>query len=344
MKKQMHKLLIENTFSHKESIEPSLFSSIQNKVHYNANNSIYPELVGRNNYLEQHSTNYFTNALNKIKRVSGIDNIEPKKYFELKKATSKLLRDMYNIEEKHFEKLSSLAENLIRSEFDVPNNIRFSINGDEVDEFDGTNVLEIEKNGDDILFDDYSGIQGANKTIDRQRMNYCLICGGSNYAMGLYNTIEQELDSIDYKLFDMYNKFNSFNSFNLWVTPDEIISKGVDSPNDFKIYDDGEGYIVLINAKSFLSMLYEMAKAILSILFQEKYNNKHIDYDNVWNTRIGTIVWDKFQRCANEKKNFPYVIDSMNDLDDDDYTYIMQEALSETEHSKNIFSELYKTF
>jgi predicted small metal-binding protein len=345
MKKTTSKLVIESFLNHKEKIEPTLYSSLENKSHYNANNSVYPEMVGRGNYLAKISNDNFVNTLSKMKRVHGIDDINPQQYFEIKKNVSKLLKEIISIESQNMDALAELAESIIREQYDVPSEIKFSINGEEVDEFDGTNILETFKETyPDFQFDDYTGIQGVNQTIDRQRMNYCLICGGAHNAMNMYKIREDELDSIDYRLYNLYDKFNAFNNFNLWVTPDEILSKQVDDQGNFTIYDDGGGYIILVNAQSFLSMLYEMSKAILSILFQEKYNNPHVDYDNPWNTRIGAMAWNKFRVCANKNKNFPYVVDAINQLDDDDYTYVIREVLSETNHSKKIFEELYESF
>lgn len=345
MSKLTHKILIETFLNHKEKIDPNLYSSLENRSHYNANSSIYPNMVGRGNYLKKISDDNFYGSLNKMKRIHGVDDINPQKYFELKKNISKLLKDIETIESGKMKQLSDLAESIVRAEYDVPNNIKFSINEGELDEFDGTNVLEnFEKSFKNFSFDDYTGIQSANQTIDRQRMNYCLICGGANNSMNLYKSREDELDNIDYRLYNLYDKFNTFNGFNLWVTPDEVLSKNASVEGDFKIYDDGNGYIISINAKGFLPMLYEMSKSILSILFQEKYNNPHIDYNSPWNTRIGSMVWKKFRNCANNNKNFPYVVDSINQLNDDDYTYVMQEVLSETNHSKKIFKELYESF
>lgn len=344
-KKGISKILIESAFNHKEKIDPSVYTSLENRSHYNANNSIYPQTVGRGNYLSTVSQKNFHNALNKLKRVYAVDDINPQKYFEIKKGVGQLLRDINNLESSNLQPLMELAEKTIRDFYDIPQEIKFSINGDEIDEFDGTNMLEqFQETYQDFKFDDYTGIEVANNTIDRQRLNYSLICGGAHNAMNLYKSIEDELDSIDYRLYDIYNKFNSFNNFNLWVTPDDVISNEVEDSGEFKIYDNGQGYTILINAQSFLSMLYEMSKGVLSILFQEKYNNPHIDYSNPWNTRVGIIAWDNLKECANQNKNFPYIIDAMNDLDDEDYSYVVKEVLSQTNHSKNIFSELYKSF
>jgi hypothetical protein len=200
MKKKQNqhtKILIESLITNKERIEPSIYSSLQNRSHYNANNSVYPEMVGRGNYLESVSIDNFTNSLNKMKRIHGIGDINPQKYFEIKKNISKLLMDIKSIETEKKDVLAKLAESIIRDQYDIPFEIRFSINGQEVDEFDGTNVLDSFKNNyQDFQFDDYTGIKNANRSIDRQRMNYCLICGGANHAMSLYKNKEDEIKNL----------------------------------------------------------------------------------------------------------------------------------------------------
>lgn len=343
MNKTISKILVENSLRHKEVIEPSLNNALLNRTHYNAKSSIYPELIGKGNYLADISQKHFISKVNKLKRLFDTEDINPKEYFKIKRDISNLMKKTHDIESEFLDELADLAEKIIRETFDIPSDIKFSINGDEVEDFDGENILEKFKDTyNDFSFDDYSGIKSANSVVDRQRMNYCLICGGANKSMELYKSYEDELDEIDYRLHGLYDKFNTFNNFNIWVTPDEMLKESYEEVAKFKILDDGDDYLISIEAPSFLSILYEMSKSVLSILFQEKYNNPHVDYDNPWNTRIGSIMWHKFRRCAKDNKNFPYVIDSINKLEDDDYSYVFKEILAETNHSKKIFKELYE--
>lgn len=342
------KLLIENALIHKEAIEPSLRSSIVNRDHYNAKNSLYPETIGRGNYLQEITDANFNGVLNRMKRSHDVSDINPNKYFEIKKSVGNLLLDIAKYEEPKKAQLNSLAETIIRDYFSVPNNIQFEFDTteDDLTSPTGQNVIESFKDGyEDFKFEDYSGVEQANQKVDRARMNYCLICGGSNQAMKQYKSYEDALDSIDYRLGNMYNKYNAFNDFNIWVTPDELLMKDMDKAGTFKIHSSGgEDYNIAIEASNFLSTLYEMSKAVLSILFQEKYNNPHVDYENPWNTRVGAMAWQKLIGCATKKSSFPYVVDAMNQLEDKDYSYVMKEVLAGTNHSKQIFQELYDTF
>lgn len=338
-------LLIENALVHKESIAPTLSGVIDQKSHYNAKNSMYPDTIGRGNFMQEISTENFTRVLNRMKRSHDVADINPKTFFKVKNGMASLLTDMKTFEESKKPNLNTLAETIVRKYFSVPTTIQFEF--DDTDDFSssvGNNVIETYKDSyEDYKFEDYTGVESANQNIDRARMNYSLICGGATAAMGLYKNYEEALDTIDYRLSNLYSKFNAFNEFNLWVTPDGILTQDMDKYGGFKIYDSEGGYRIAIDAPNFLSTLFEMSKAVLSILFQEKYHNPHIDYENPWNTRIGSMAWRKLIGCASKRQNFPYVVDAMNNLADNDYSYVMKEVLAGTPHAKKIFQELYES-
>lgn len=282
--------------------------------------------------------------INRLKRTYGLDDVNPQQYFQLKAGINDIWGQVNTLEKPHQEKLFSLAEKIIREMFNVPDSLQLQINPDEFGMVGGTNVLdEYKQSFNEYYFEDYSGMQQANESIDRSRMNYCMVCGGAGDAMKAYRNWENELDTIDYRLHGMYDKINSFNDFNLWVSPDDVLVENIDDSSSFKVMDYGNGYTIIIDAPNFLSALYESAKAVLSILFQEKYNNPHVDYDSPWNNRIGSMLWPKFSQHASKNKNFPYVIDAVHDLDDEDYAYVMREVFAGTNHSKKIFEELHNS-
>lgn len=329
--------------NHKEVIEPSIKDAIIKKNHYNADNSIFPETIGRGNFMLDVSNQHFHRLLGKIKRNFDTEDINPKKYFEIKTSISTILKNVRILEQKHEKQLNELAINIITNYFNIPNNINFvfenSLDNLDFSYDDLINSYANEVN--QIQSNNYQDITKANEKIDRNRFNYCFICGGANTSMEIYKNYSDILDSIDYRLQSLYDKFISFNNFNLWVTPDNILTKTVDNIGGFKIFENEiDGYNISIDAPNFLSKLYEMSKAVLSILFQEKYNNQYIDYDNAWNTRIGTIIWHKLLKVANKKDYFADIIDRINSLDDEDYSYIMKEILLETNHSKDVFKWL----
>jgi hypothetical protein len=339
------KILLENALVHKEKIEPNILNAITNKSHYLADNSAYPQMIGRGNFLLDSSNKHFNKCLGKIKRSHNATDITPEKYFELKKTIGTVLYNITKIEEEHKTELNQLAETIIRNYFNVPNDIQFELSDDGFNVELGDEVLKgLETPQQQVQFDDHSYIENANNQIDRSRTNYALICGGSNQAMELFKSYENALDSIDYRLFDLYQKFISFNHFNLWVTPDEVLSDEVQNNNDFKIYQKGDGYVIAIEPNNFLMTLYEMSKAVLSILFQEKYDNSYVDYENLWNTRIGTILWQDFIENIKQRKHFPYIVDSMNQLNDSDYLYVMKEVFAKTNHAKEMFADLCDSF
>jgi len=325
-------LLIENALSPKEKIASSIITALINRSYYNSN---------------EMSSSLFNGILSKMKRIHGVSDITPKKYFEIKRNVGELLNEIRELEKPYISELNELAEVIIRNYYNVPKSIKFDFNSEDNDYLNskGINIIDEYKDKyEDLKFDDYTGINAANSKIDRDRMNYSLICGGANQGMGLYKKYADVLDGFDYRFYELYDKFTAFNNFNLWVTPDDILHSNTDDIGGVKIFDNNGEYKISVESPNFLTKLYEMSKAVLSILFQEKYNNPYVDYDNPWNTRLGSLAWQKFIGCANKKKHFPYVVDAMNKLDDDDYIYTMKEVLAGTTHSKKIFEELYKTF
>lgn len=336
-KEQISKVLVENAITHKETIEPKLFNDLNNKAHYNSKNFTYPDTVGRGNYLLDIAQRNFKNILNKTKVAFNVNDINPQKFFSLQGEVKSIINKISNIEKNYSEQLNTLAENIVREEFNVPNSIVFTVNGEEVDGIDGDNVLDnFCEEQMQIKFDSYNNIENQNLTIDRKRMNYCLTCGCAHNTMKLYKSKEEELFDIDYRLIRFYDLYLKFNDFCLWVIPDEILSN-IDEQGGFNIYESGEQYIISIESSNFLSTLYEMTKAIMSILFQVKYNNPHVDYNSPWNIRLGAILWDKFKKCVPYESKISNIIDTINDLDNTEYGRIFKEVFSETEQAKEIF-------
>lgn len=334
----------------KERINEQIEQSIKNGNHYLADCHFFPRKLGGGKYLEDLCNNHFQRTVNKMKRVHQLDDISPKEYNRLKNEISSLVDEINSLESKFKGDIHSLGRDIIGNLFSIPeNDIRFHFKDENnFDRVEGNDLLASFKNDND--FDgydsttDYNEIETANRKIDSNRFKYSLICGGANDSMWSYKPFENAVEDINYKLPTLYDKFNAFNDFNVWVTPDEIFDEelGVDD-DGFKIYNsytDDNGYDIVINASNLPTMLHQMSKAIFSIFFKEKYNNKYLDYNNIWNVRLGYPIWKQMKKHITKKSQLPYIVSNIGGMDYKNFGDTMREMMAGTKKANQIFESL----
>lgn len=331
--KKILKESLMDALSNKEIINPDIFAMVKSKSHYLANNFILPKVLGDGSYIEMSSNDHFKQIVNQFKRTFSTNDINPECFHGNKNDISDILNSITEIEKHNNKAISNIAISILNEVFNVPDSIKFIINQQYNDVIDGNDILQqFEKKSYDL--NSYDCVDNFNKTIDRDRLTYSIIVGGSMYNIDSYKKWENALDSIDYRLYDLYNKVTIFNKYHIWVTPDEILLEEFENNGDFKIYNNNGEYTINITAPNLLGMLYEGSKAILSILFGEKYCNEYIDYNNVWNSRLGYNIWKSFISKIPNKKHLPQIISKIRHFSDDDFDFVFKEILSNTKHSK----------
>lgn len=332
------KLILENYLAHKEQIAPSIIDSLRLKNHYCANNHFYPETLSKSAYLPTLLNDKFKQILPKFKRAWDIYDVTPENYFKIKKEIPTLYNSILKEEESQKENLFKLAENCVQKCIGLPDGlIKFQVGGYDLDEIDGTDLLDnIPQN---THFSNYGELQNVNKELDREKLAYNKVCGGAFCSMNP-DLFIGELDDINYKLPKMYSKLFLFNLFNLYVSPDNIVENEYVDEDKFQIYDTGSKYLIRVGDGDLLSILYNMTKAVLSILFQVKYSNTNLDYKNIWNTRIGVCLWDKLSNPISDKTKLPYIVDALNQMKFEDYQSVMNEMLTSPQEYESMLKGL----
>jgi hypothetical protein len=326
--------------NHKEQIHRSIVSKMNNKAHYLGDNDFLPTLLGKKSFVYKESMDHFTYSIIKLKKSFNIDNVDKQTYFQLEKRVNGLLKNIKSIERVNPNKIEKLADQIINdyfkfdSDFDIKLNLGSSFN-----------VLKLSKEKEnynvDTRIDSFLKIQEQNKNLDKRRLIYSIICGAANDMMNnvLKYEYEDELDSIDYNLQTYYKQYIAFNNFKIWVTPDDFI-KQHKPKNNYEITENG----ITAHGDNLLFLIYQISKGVYSKLFDESNENEEIDYNNVWNLRIGTLIWNKIKSKIGHSGTLKHVIKDINDLDNQSFEMFFNELLSDTMKSDDIFSKITEIY
>lgn len=322
----------------RETINPDIFTQIKNRNHYLGGNVIYPILQGGEGYLETECKTLFPQIVNKFKRAFKSNDIDPTLFFNIKNKMGQILSEIVEIEQDNKEYLEALSAFILQKTFTTENYVKFEIQIGNAD-----NILNEALNFNyqsNSKPKNYKELQNKNLSIYRQQLTYSIICGGANSAMKLFKLAEDELDSLDHRLYSLYEQYVAFNDFYLWVTPDNQLPQDSDV-DDLNLKFNDDFLHVNVTASNFLTALYHGSKTLLSYLFKFEDSNQNIDHSNPWNTRVGMIIWNSLMQYIPDGNKLSIVLDQISQLSDVDFQLVFQELLSQTEYAQVIFKELH---
>lgn len=306
-----------------ETVNPDISHRIKRKDHYLANNSIWPDVL-KQNFLLQNINPYFSTCKNRLKRVYRASNIDEQSYNKIFKNHFFLLKKINDIESKHTQKLESLIEKIVRDFFDLNEDYVFDIKIED-QEF----LEEIVEDVDD-KFSDYLEITKRNKTIDKDRFAYSLAKGGANHSIAVINRYADYIDNIDPTLFRYYSKITSFQDFLPYVIDDETFEKTYKFKKYYSVIKQDNVYYVYVYAPNFITALNQTFLALFSLFLGLKGNLSHISYDNIWNDRLGNMVWKKFIQPIKNTGRLKNFLKEISTLQSEDFERFFKECLSET--------------
>ena len=325
--------------NHKEQIHRSIVSQINNKSHYLGDNDFLPVLLGKKSFVYKESMEQFTFALIKVKKIFGLDDIDVNTYFNLEKEISHCLKEISRIEANNIDVIEEMAHELIYDyfQFDEDFELKMNIGKCVNKELNLSKNVKKSLNDVNVKIDNYLKIEEQNKQLDRRRLIYSIICGAASDMMDniLLNEYENKLDNVDYKLQDLYKKYVAFNNFKIWVTPDNLL-KQYKNTNQFKINENG----ISAHGDNCLFLLYQTAKGIYSKIFDEIYENEMIEYNNVWNLRIGILIWKKIKAKIGHTATLKHIVTDLNELDNDSFQIFFNELLADTIKSDKMFKSI----
>ncbi len=200
------------------------------------------------------------------------------------------------------------------------------------------NVVENE----DEQFSNYLEIAKRNKSIDKDRFSYALAKGGANESVMLINRYLDNIDLIDYRLHKYYSKLISFSQYNPFVINDENFEKKYMFKKYYSVIKENGICYVYVYAPNFLSVLNQTFLAMYCSLLGLKGNLSHVSYCNVWNDRLGGLIWKKLTDPIRDTGVLKYFLKEIGKLQPEDYDKFFKECLSGTKlYNKIVKNKFY---
>lgn len=327
---------------HNEKINDDIIAQIENKNHYLGNNPILPTLEGGISFLTIETQKCFEKVVNKMKRVFNIEEIDPTTFYKLKSEMLDVMDQIHQIESENSEYIKALTEFILKKVFQTEDFVDFEIklattlNDDLLQEGLNFKMNLVDKP------ESYSQIKEVNNQLYRDQLLQSLVCGGANCSMNLFKLADEELDSLDYRLYNLYEKYVTFNEFYMWVTPDQYLKISETGDLMQVIYQEDKS-IIDINAENLPAALYQGSKALLKLLWREGVNRAYVSLNDPWNARVGILMWNKFVDHV-RGDNLSKVFKALVDLPNEDFQMVMNELLADTMYASKIFTELNDHF
>lgn len=326
-----------------EQINTEIMEMIDNGEHYLANSIFLPELIGKK-YLKSEFENEFSASVIQVQRAYNVNDINQYIYENIKSECNEILIDLERVEFKHKSYLESLIVKIIKNKFDIYDEIQFNINlNSEVVQFEGEFGEEGDKDTQlDAVFKSYDEINSKRNELHKKQFIYALNTGISSEFMKNVYLFEHLLDKLDPKLFDYYYKILTFSDFNIWVTPDDVLVKENSEGESFKIEkNEGNVPIINVNSNNFIFALADTCKAVLMLLSNEKSENINIDYESIWNLRVGKVLYNDFEKHIN-RDELCYILKDYYNIPIEHFDRLTKEVLSKTQLAERVFKNFKK--
>lgn len=320
-----------------ENINSDILHRIKRKDHYLATNTMWPDVL-KQDFLSQNIEPVFNVCKNRLKRVYRASNINPSIYNKIHKNNFHLLKKINEIESKYTDQVQKLIEQIVRQYFDLDENYVFDIKIEDQEFLDEAIEQEEEQ------FSNYLEITKRNKSIDKDRFSYAIAKGGSNHCTFSINNYADDLDAIDPKLYKYYTKIASFFEFNPYVIDDETFEKKYQFRKYYSVIKQNQMCYVYVYAPNFISALNQTFLALFSYFLGLKNNSSHISYNNIWNDRLGNLIWGKFIKPIKYPTHLKYFLKDISKLQPEDFEKFFKECLSGTKLYDKIVDVKFKDY
>jgi hypothetical protein len=306
-------------------------------------------------FLERIMVEKFNRVTKEYKRVFDVDEIDNTKCM---KEMRSLVNETIKMEKDHRELLVDMAVNMIREEYDMPEDV-VAINASIV-EPTALNTSKVEENMlprvVEIEFEDHSEMENAGKEVDKRRFINAMTQGAAMRTNHMYHAVGDELSNLNPRLPNMYNKMMSNINYLYMTQPD--LSKAEAGGTVQVDMPQAEGDIPCIHAEAvtFPVLIHELVKGVMEIISGHalpedsklaEYAMGKADYTlaEVDDMCIGEALWERFTNMM-EAEDFGlkhHVYAEMCSKPTEEFIYDMRDIMANTKRGKMIVKELTET-
>jgi hypothetical protein len=347
---------IEYDPQHPERMHPHIEKELRDDSHHLGGNKSLPRTGTEQHYSEKLASKRFKDLVAKVKRYWGVEVVNPRMAMEV----MSLLRQAMMIEKDHTEELEQLAIDLVREEFDIPEDqvdmeaklVQGQISGEGMQQKPKENPEMPELEGEE----DYDRL---NSEVQKRRMLNAIMQGAAKKGHYMFHMVEDELSNIDPRLIGIYGKLMSMTDLTYWMIPSMAGgSGGGEGDGGMK---GGREYLdlsgdkpkIVAEAWIFPVLLNELIKGSMELLAahglpederEAQYVIDKADFleSEVWDMRLGPGIWEKFIDAidgdAYEIKHFLYY--EIAQMPAGEFHEFMKELLAGSNKGKQMLADL----
>jgi hypothetical protein len=340
---------IEYDPSHPERMHPDIENKLRDDSHHLGGNQSLPKTgEGGGHYSEKNASKRFKELVTKVKRYWGVETVDPRMGMQV----MQLLMQVMDLERPHRAQLEEIAVDLIREEFDIPEDqvdidaklVDGKISSEGMSE-DAPEMPELESEID---------IDRLNSEVQKRRMINSLMQGAAKKGHYMFHMVEQQLEGIEPRLLGLYGKLMSMTDLTYWLIPDMASAGGGEMKGGREYLDlSGDKPKIVAEAWIFPVLLNELIKGSMELLAahglpederEAQYVIEKADFldAEVWDMRLGPGIWEKFidaiEGDAYEIKHFLYY--EIAQMPAGEFHTFMRELLSGSNKGKQMLADL----
>lgn len=260
------------------------------------------------------------------------------------------------LEKSHTKKLEELAIKKVQKQFGIPDSVMQRISTKITFDVPQNSIYSKKKNKTQETFSDEEK-ELIKKHVDKRKIQNALMMGAGFISHTTFNSIKEDLDKIDSRLYPLYQKTMPNISFLIWQFPLEDMMEYSFAAGVSNITKDKDGNVsAQATAMMFPILLHETTKAALELLFSnyiidvtKKHGQKianeiirqsDVPLEEIWLKRVGPTLWKylhnifdyiiKHDRIA-DYKLISYLINKISLMEPDKFFNFMNKVLYDSD-------------
>lgn len=289
------------------------------------------------------------------------DDFDLENVVEVKNNISKILNEIIKKEEPIKEILEKICYDSISKLFSIPNGL-VSTTCNLVKKINASNtILQIEPSENEIEFNNFTEFENNESEIQKRLLLNLIISGASNvFAKHLIKISKQEIDKLDYTLYDLYKKFLWINEYYLTLEKLEINDKIHNQIGCTYVKINGIDKQVNISSKALCLpvLIFETLKGFFELFISHGLPSdrniakyilgqtdilKYAQYSLV----MGTILWNKIMNILYSQKIdtnlLPLIMTNISEYSAHEFNIFVKEIALSTKLSEKMIHEMVNT-
>jgi len=341
---------VEYDPNHPERMHPQIEDKLSRDDHPLGGNRALPRSIEGATFSQKIASKRFKDLVTKVKRYWGVDSINQTMLMQM----MQLLMEIKQLEKPHREELQQIAIDLVREEFDIPED-QVDIEAKLVDGKISDEGMQDEPKEDDLELDSEADVERVQAEVQKRRILNAIMQGAAKKGHYMFHMVEDEISSLNPRLINDYGKLMSMADITYWFIPDMSMAGGGGDMKGGREYLDlsGEKPKIVAEAWCFPVLVHELIKGAMELLAAHGLpeDERIADYvmdkadflkGEVWDMRLGPGIWEKFidaiEGDAYDIKHYLYY--EIAQMPVDEFHDFMRELLSGSQRGKQMLADL----